>query len=149
MPVEILLKFELSLSEFKIEHFDHVAIRAINPEKSIKWYADVIGLKEIRAKAWGAYPVFMVSGETGVAIFPADENGALFTGKSSSTGIDHFAFRLDNENFLIAQAAFKKSNIPFQFKDHTYFHSMYLKDPDNHTVELTTLLVDPKQFYKL
>lgn len=107
------------MSEFKIENIDHVAIMASNPEESIKWYTEVIGLNEIRAQAWGDFPVFMVSGETGVAIFPA------------------------------AKKTFKTSNIPFQFKDHTYFHSMYLKDPDNHTVELTTLLVDPKHFYKL
>ena len=137
------------MSEFKIEHIDHVAIRASNPEKSIKWYADVIGLKEIRVAAWGDYPVFMVSGQTGIAVFSAKEKSPPSHEESNLTGIDHFAFRLDNENFLSAQNGFKRANIPFVFKDHTYFHSMYLKDPDNHTVELTTLLVDPKDFYKL
>lgn len=137
------------MSEFKIENIDHVAIMASNPEESIKWYTEVIGLNEIRAQAWGDFPVFMVSGETGVAIFPAAKKTPFSAEKSYLTGIDHFAFRLDNENFLLAKKTFKTSNIPFQFKDHTYFHSMYLKDPDNHTVELTTLLVDPKHFYKL
>lgn len=137
------------MSKFKIGHIDHVAIRASNPKESIKWYAEVMGLKELRADAWGSYPVFMVSGEIGVAIFPAKEKAPLSAEKSTLTGIDHFAFRLDNENFLLAQNTFRSLNIPFQFKDHTYFHSMYLKDPDNHIVELTTLLVDPKDFYKL
>ena len=139
----------MPLSKFKIGHIDHVAIRASDPEESIKWYAEVIGLKELRADAWGDYPVFMVSGEIGVAIFPTEEKVPITVEKSTLTRIDHFAFRLDNENFLLAQNSFKTSSISFQFKDHTYFHSIYLKDPDNHTVELTTLLVDPKYFYKI
>jgi len=91
----------------------------------------------------------MFSGETGVAIFLATGKMPFPAEKSNLTGINHFAFRLDNENFLLAQNTFKNSNIPFHFKDHNCFHSMYLKDPDNNTVELTTLLVDSKDFYKL
>ncbi len=136
------------MNHFKIEHIDHVAIRANNPEASIKWYADILGLKELRAEAWGEFPVFMVSGETSVAIFPGQANNSDSTESDKMVRIDHFAFRLSKDNFLRAKDFFTQSNIPFQFKDHTYFHSVYLKDPDNHTVELTTLVADAQLFYK-
>ena len=39
-------------------------------------------------------------------------------------------------------------NLTFTIQDHHHFLSMYTKDPDEHTVELTTLIVDEKSFYK-
>lgn len=133
------------MPHFDIEHIDHVAIYVKNPTESIDWYSKVLGLKEHRAKAWDPYPVFMLSGEIGVAIFKADENSVK--PEPSSLRIDHFAFRLTNRNFDLARKFFNSSNISYEFKDHTYFHSIYLKDPDNHTVELTTLTVSKKEFY--
>jgi len=136
------------MSDFKIEKIDHVALRASHPETSIKWYKEVLGLRPLKAEAWGDFPIFMLSGETGIAIFPADE---LTTDQARDTQIpkiDHFAFRVDNINFDKARRSFEKSGVPYSFKDHTYFHSLYLKDPDDHVVELTTLLVSPEDFYK-
>lgn len=137
------------MSQFKIEHIDHVAITTANLEGSISWYSKVLGLKELRVEAWGESPVFMVSGETSVAIFPIRTKGSTSTKTDNMVHIDHFAFRVTNENFSLAKAHLKKLNIPFHFKDHSHFHSLYLKDPDYHIVEITTLVVDPKQFYKL
>jgi len=42
---------------------------------------------------------------------------------------------------------FNELGIAFDFQDHHYFHSIYIKDPDNNTVELTTIVVDPATFY--
>ena len=36
----------------------------------------------------------------------------------------------------------------FEFQDHFYFHSIYTKDPDGHTVELTTIVISEESFYK-
>jgi len=135
------------MKPFDINFLDHVAIRVKNMDNSIEWYDRVMGLKKYQLELWGAFPIFMLAGKTGVAIFPAnlehDKNNPL----SRNIKIDHFAFNVSNLDFKKAQAHFKSVGEDFHFQDHHYFHSIYLKDPDNHTVELTTLLADETTFY--
>ena len=54
---------------------------------------------------------------------------------------------LNNENFTKAIQHYKNLGIKYQLKDHSCFQSLYTKDPDKHSVELTTLMVDEKDFY--
>jgi catechol 2,3-dioxygenase-like lactoylglutathione lyase family enzyme len=135
------------MSAFNINFLDHVAIRVKNMNTSIEWYTKVMGLKKYQLEKWGEFPVFMLSGKTGVAIFPANINNNKLDLSSKNVKIDHFAFNVSNSDFKKAQEYFNSINEPFHFQDHHYFHSIYLKDPDNHTVELTTILVDESSFY--
>ena len=131
---------------FQIGQLDHVAINVKEMEVSISWYQKVLGLKKYKLKKWGEFPVFMLAGQTGVAIFPANQLETKKT-ENNNLKIDHFAFILSNENFTKAIQHYKNLAIEYQFKDHTYFHSIYTTDPDGHTVELTTLTVEEKDFY--
>jgi len=135
------------MKAFKINALDHIAIRVKDMERSIAWYSRVMGLKKYQLEKWGDFPIFMLAGKTGVAIFPAnlehDQNNPL----SRNVKIDHFAFNVSTIDFEKAQAHFNDLGEKFHFQDHHYFHSIYLKDPDNHTVELTTILVDEAEFY--
>lgn len=134
------------MTPFTINFLDHVAIRVADMENSIAWYEKVLGLKKYQLKEWGAFPVFMLAGKSGVAIFPARKDDPKIP-DSKNVKIDHFAFNVSAEAFLQAQKHFSEIGEEFQFQDHHYFHSIYLKDPDGHTVELTTLLGDEKSFY--
>ena len=135
------------MRSFEIAFLDHVAIRVKDMEVSIEWYTRVMGLKKYKFEKWGEFPVFMLSGKTGIAIFPSNLNDEKCNQESRNVKIDHFAFNVSNEGFKKAQDYFNTINEPFQFQDHHYLHSIYLKDPDNHTVELTTLLVDEDDFF--
>ena len=50
-------------------------------------------------------------------------------------------------NIEKAKQWFMQLGLDFTFQDHQYIHSIYTKDPDGHTVELTTLVVDSESFY--
>ncbi len=133
---------------FKIDFLDHVAIRVKDMEVSIKWYEEVLGLIKYKLPEWGAFPVFMLSGKTGVAIFPANTDHPEIPVASNNVKIDHFAFNVNRENYDLAKKHFDQLGINYEIQDHHYFESIYLKDPDGHQVELTTILVDPQDFYK-
>ena len=80
----------------------------------------------------------MLAGNFGIALFPADKSASELDITHRHVKIDHFAFRVDAENFRLAQERFHSLDIPFSFRDHHYYHSIYTKDPDGHVVELTT-----------
>lgn len=136
------------MKAFDINFLDHVAIRVKNMEASIQWYQEVLGLNMYKLKEWGEFPVFMLAGKSGIAIFPADLADDMINQRSRYVIIDHFAFNVSNKDFLRAQDYFNKINQDFDFQDHHYFHSIYLRDPDNHKVELTTIMVNEDAFYK-
>ncbi len=135
------------MASFNINFLDHVAIRVKNMDTSIEWYTRVMGLKKYQLEKWGEFPVFMLSGKSGIAIFPSNLDDEKCNQLSKNVKIDHFAFNVSSEDFKKAQDYFNDINEPFEFKDHHYLHSIYLKDPDSHTVELTTLLVAEEEFF--
>ncbi len=131
------------MPNFQLNGLDHVAIRVKDLELSSQWYVETLGLKKVQLDKWGAYPIFLLSGKTGVALFPLNKDEQ----EAPQSAIDHFAFNISNESFEKAMEQFNALGVPFQFKDHFYFHSIYLTDPDGHIVELTTLKVDEKEVY--
>jgi len=132
----------------ELEFLDHVAIRVADVEASAKWYETVLGLKRYQLPEWGAYPIFLLSGKSGIALFPAITTDTKLDPSSKNVKIDHFAFNVTRENFEKAKKRYAALNVAFDFQDHHYFQSIYTKDPDNHIVELTTILVDEATFYK-
>lgn len=90
----------------------------------------------------------MLAGKTGVALFPAKNDDTNGDTKAENIKIDHFAFNLNNENFEFAKKRYKELGLEYELQDHFYFLSLYTKDPDGHKVELTTLVVDERSFYK-
>ena len=134
-------------SEFRVDFLDHVAIRVKDLAGSAKWYEKVLGLKMYRRPEWGAFPILMLSGKSGVALFPANVRDKALDSKSKNVKIDHFAFNVSNDNFNRAKVRFTDLKLEFSVQDHHFFHSIYTEDPDGHIVELTTLVVDENLFY--
>lgn len=126
------------MTEFALSHLDHVAIHAADPFASATWYERVLGLQKRQLEEWGEFPIFMLTGEVGVAIFKADPEAGPPNAQRGSVRIDHFAFNVRQGDFARARAHFKALGLKFHFRDHHYFHSLYVNDPDGHTVELTT-----------
>ena len=136
------------MTTFKINFLDHVAIRVRDMEASADWYQRVLGLKKYQVPEWGDFPVFLLADRSGIALFPANTEDSELDPKSKNVRIDHFAFNLSNEDFGRAKQHYESLGIKYHFQDHTYFHSIYTKDPDGHMVELTTLVAGNEDFYK-
>ena len=132
---------------FDIAHLDHVGITAQDMERSAAWYQKVLGLKRYDVDEWGGAPIFLIAGTTGLAIFPAGQDDPDNDTANRNVRIDHYAFNVSQENFQTARKHYDNLGLTYTVKDHIYFHSMYTKDPDGHVVELTTLLVEEKEFY--
>ncbi|WGK65152.1 VOC family protein [Croceiramulus getboli] len=130
-----------------IAFLDHVAIRVVDMEASAQWYEKVLGLKRYQLPEWGDFPIFMLAGKSGIALFPAETTDRPLDRTSRNVKIDHFAFNVNRENFENAKQRYLQLNLEFEVQDHFYFDSIYTKDPDGHTVELTTIKVEESEFY--
>ena len=134
--------------QIELEFLDHVAIRVTDMEASAQWYEKVLGLKRYHLPEWGDFPIFLLSGKSGIALFPANTADSKLDSTSKNVKIDHFAFNVTHENFERAKKRYAELNLDFDVQDHYYFDSIYTKDPDGHTVELTTIKVNEQEFYK-
>ncbi|MGB5698942.1 VOC family protein [Muriicola sp.] len=134
-------------SKIDLEFLDHVAIRVADMKASAKWYEKVLGLKRYQLPEWGDYPIFLLSGKSGIALFPAITTDTALDPASKNVKIDHFAFNVTNENFEKAKRRFDELNLKYTIQDHYYFDSIYTQDLDGHTVELTTPKESAKNIY--
>lgn len=126
---------------FQLQFIDHVAIRSVDPQATREWYEQTLGLEFWQPPEWKPFPFFLMHQNFGIAVFPIQDPATpLHPHTRHFITIDHFAFRVSMEHLLAAQQHFDDHNTPYDFQDHTYFHSIYLKDPDGHTVELTAPL---------
>lgn len=123
---------------FKVEGLDHVALAVRDIERSVKWYADVLGFKREHEGRWGGVPVFVGNGSAAIALFPVRQKTRSTIPDRAPERILHFAFRANRENFLRAQNELKKRAIALDFQDHDISHSIYFCDPDGHKIEITT-----------
>lgn len=130
-----------------LNYLDHVAIRVKDMDVSAAWYEKTLGLKKYTTPEWGRFSVFLLAGRSGLALFPANSGDPELHPDSKNVKIDHFAFNVNHENFEKAKKHYTQLKLDFTIKDHHYFHSIYTKDPDGHTVELTTIVVDEDDFY--
>ena len=135
------------MHDFKINFLDHVAIRVSDVDKSAQWYHEVLGLDIVHKTEWGPFPIMLLKGKSGIALFPANIDDPKIP-DSRNIKIDHFAFNVDFKEYTKAIEYFKKQGIAFEEQDHYHFQSAYISDPDGHKVELTTLKPEFDGFYK-
>jgi catechol 2,3-dioxygenase-like lactoylglutathione lyase family enzyme len=124
------------MTSFQTSGLDHVALVVSDMDRSIAWYEDVLAMERRFADVWNGRgdPVVLCNGDACVALFEPVEGDAL-----SADGVNrHFAIRLDRANFAAVRAALDERGTDAELWDHTICHSVYIRDPDGHQVELTT-----------
>ena len=120
-----------------LQFLDHVALRVRDINRSAEWYEKTLGLQRLQPKEWGLFPIFMVAGQTGIALFPTRSEDAQLPPEGDWVRGHHYAFRVDQENFEKAKAHLTQLGVEWTFQNHFHFHSIYFNDPDGHQLELT------------
>jgi len=116
-----------------INELDHITITSSNPEKSIHFYQEILGLK--KDLEWPGELTMLRCGSMCIAI------GWWTKGVSPEPQprikIDHFAFRVDKKTFENAPEYLKSQGVKVgEEVDQGICRSLYIKDPDGNTIEL-------------
>ena len=122
---------------FGLKHLDHVAITVSDVEASARWYQEVLGLERRHADVWDV-PAMVCAGPSCIALFASDARSPKPSPGSDTIGMRHFAFYLDRPDWEALQEQLRTNGIDFEFADHDVVHSVYIRDPDGHRIELTT-----------
>ena len=124
---------------FHITALDHIAIGVKDPAASIEWYERILGLKQLKVKEWGDFPVFMIAeNNSGLAIFSRETGNPVEMPEGRKGGLPHIAFRVTGKDFISAQEHLQVNGVDFEFQDHHIAHSIYFRDPDDYAIEITT-----------
>lgn len=120
----------------KIERVAHVVIKVRNLEKSLDFYTRILGLKEM-----GRIPpmvVFLSTGRDHHELGIAEVGPDAPNGKFAEVGMEHFAFKLRNEDDLLeAYQTLLRENVEIAYTvNHGVTKSIYFYDPDGNELEV-------------
>ncbi len=122
----------------KLARLDHVALVCADVETSRSWYMSILGMEWVFPGKWGGNPCFLQKGDSYLALFQAGQHSPA-PAQPSGTRIDHFAFLAERrDDYEQAKVQLREKDISFDEQDHEISRSLYMKDPDGHTVEITT-----------
>lgn len=124
---------------FAVLGIDHVEVFVRDIDASIRWYGEVLGLRE--TSRWVPEPVMIGAGTTNLALFRAAPDARpLATGESREPLRWHrVAWRTDAAGLRAAQEHLERLRISFRGPvDHQTAWSIYFQDPDGHPLEITT-----------
>jgi len=126
------------MARFGNSGLDHVAIGVSDVERSREFYERVLGFERL-CPEWDV-PVVMGVDGTGVAIFDRELHPSTTPDDADPPALRilHIAFRVDRPGFEEARQALAGEGMEARFSDHGISHSLYIRDPDGHQVELTT-----------
>ena len=125
---------------FKIEGIDHVAFIVRDLERSVAWYQSVLGMDRVYEDVWtgqGDPVALCLPGSSCPVCVALFRPGGKREPAPPRPG-DHFALKVDRANFEEAQAHLQALGVEFTFWNHKISHSIYLRDPDDNEVEITT-----------
>jgi catechol 2,3-dioxygenase-like lactoylglutathione lyase family enzyme len=118
-----------------IEALDHVGLAVADMDRSVQWYQQVLGLERAYQDTWGDYPAVLEKNGSGVALFPARGESIE---PSTFESLAHVGFRVSRQGYEEAREELTAAGIEFRESDHRVAWSIYLLDPDEHLIEITT-----------
>ena len=114
---------------------DHIVLNVADPERSLAWYRDKLGLAAEREAQWRA-------GEVPFLSIRVDDTTLIdqLQAERSGTNVDHFSMRVADDVDLEAVAASGDFDVfmgPMRiWGAQGHGLGLYVRDPDGNTVEL-------------
>ncbi len=119
----------------RVLNHDHVVLNVADPERSLAWYRDKLGLAPEREAEWRAGTAPFLSMRLN-----ADTVIDLMVAGRTGTNMDHFSMRVSDDTDLVAVAASGEFKVLAGPKEIWGARGMgtglYVRDPDGNTVEL-------------
>lgn len=126
---------DIAPPDVRVVGHDHVVFYVADPERSLAWYRDELGLRPEREAAWRA-------GEVPFLSLRIDDATVidLFQGERSGQNVDHVSMRVSDDTDLEAVAASGRFEVvagPMRiWGAQGHGTGVYVKDPDGNTIEL-------------
>ncbi|WP_049996907.1 VOC family protein [Halococcus sediminicola] len=123
---------------------DHITLIGSNPEDTIAFYRDVLGMPLVLRQPNLDQPevehLFFDTGDGRIlTFFVTDDRPSNPRGQRAGVGaVHHLAFRLDPERFEEAREGLREANRRFNEFDRGPFQSLYTSDHNGLTIELAT-----------
>ncbi|MDA8046839.1 MAG: VOC family protein [Actinomycetota bacterium] len=121
----------------RISGLDHIVLNTPDPERSLAWYTDVLGLAGERVEEWRrgnvAFPSVRIDAGTIIDLFRSDG------GPARSANLNHFCLVMPAADW---EQMVETGDIPVDRGPSEVFgargmgRSIYTHDPDGNTVEL-------------
>lgn len=115
--------------------FDHMVLRVTDPERSVAWYRDMLGLRAERLEAWRAgevpFPSVRVDTNTVIDLDARKE--------SDGRNVDHFCLEVAEMDLdaLVASGRYDVVGEPVRrWGARGEADLVYVRDPDGHVIEL-------------
>lgn len=120
---------------------DHVTLIGSNPEETVGFYRDVLGMRLVLRQPNLDRPevthLFFDSGDGRLITFFVDEGRESADDQRPGTGaVHHLAFRIDHDRLPEIKANLDEAGHGFSEYDRGAFHALYTEDHNGLTIEL-------------
>jgi catechol 2,3-dioxygenase-like lactoylglutathione lyase family enzyme len=126
-----------------VQGLDHIVLRVKDPEATLRFYGDLLGLEKLRVPEWRAgkvgFPSVRVSAGTIIDLFPAAQGTP---GEGAPRNLDHFCLVVAPEGWsgllrTLQQAGVAPEGEPRQrWGARGSGTSVYIRDPEGTQIEL-------------
>jgi catechol-2,3-dioxygenase len=126
----------------KIKKVGHVVLGVRDPQRSIKFYTEALGMEVMRLRDGNAAFLSFGTQHHDIALFKAPEGAEMGT-----LGLNHIAFQIEGGEMELRQLYGRLVQHGARVDhttDHGMTHSVYFFDPDGNRLEIFCEMMDPE-----
>jgi catechol 2,3-dioxygenase len=122
----------------KAHYLGHVVFYVKDLERSLRFYRDLVGFKEV-GRIFEGKAAALTSGRTHHELLLIEVGDAPAPPRGRRLGLYHIGIKVGDslEELRTAKRELERAGVPIEgMSDHTVSQSLYLRDPDGNEVEL-------------